>query len=287
MLLRSALGLLASMLLMASQSADGQREQRRPTQVRIALQLYSVRDDAAKDLAGVLKQVKAMGYQGVEFAGFYGKSAEEIKRLLDENGLVACGSHTPLDDLLGEKFEKTVAFNKTIGNRYLIVPWLPPDRRKDKAAWLETAKLFNEISEKLRPHQMFTGYHNHTEEFRQSEGGTDWDIFFGNTNRRVVMQLDTGNARVAGVDVTPFVSKYPGRARTVHLKEHSATNEKALLGEGDVPWKTLLPLLRDVGRTEWFIVEQESYAYPPMECVAKCLVNLKRLMSEAGIQPAP
>jgi sugar phosphate isomerase/epimerase len=255
------------------------RRANRQRPMRIGLQLYSVRDDCAKDLPSVLKAVAAMGYEGVEFAGYYGRSAEELKKLLDENKLVCCGTHISLESLLGDEFDKTVAFNKTLGNRFLIVPGLAPERTKSKEAWLATAKLFNEISEKLRPHNMWVGYHNHTTEFQPLDGELPWDTFFGNTNRRVVMQFDTGNALAGGAEAVPFIRKYPGRALTVHIKEHSATNDKALIGEGDVPWKELLPLLRTTGGTRWLIVEQESYAFPPLECVAKCLPKLKELLA--------
>ncbi len=263
----------------------GQGAQRRQRPVRIGLQLYSVREDCAKDLPGVLKAVARMGYEGVEFAGYHGRSAEELKKLLDENNLVCCGTHTSLESLLGDEFQKTVAFNKTIGNRFLIVPGLAAERTKSKEAWLETARLFNDISKKLEAERMWVGYHNHTTEFKPLDGELPWDTFFGNTDRRVVMQFDTGNALVGGAEAAPFIRKYPGRALTVHIKEHSVKNDKALLGEGDVPWKELLPLLRNTGRTRWFIVEQESYAYPPMECVEKCLVSLRKLVKEA--LPAP
>jgi len=91
------------------------------------------------------------------------------------------------------------------------------------------------------------------------------------------MQLDTGNALHAGTDVTPFVERYPGRATTVHLKEFSASNEKALIGEGDVDWSRMFELCESVGATEWYIVEQESYAYEPLKCVELCLKNLREM----------
>ena len=89
------------------------------------------------------------------------------------------------------------------------------------------------------------------------------------------MQLDSGNALHGGADVVPFVERYPGRALTVHLKEYDADNDKALIGEGKVRWTELFSLCESIGATEWYIVEQESYAFPPMECVDKCLQILK------------
>jgi sugar phosphate isomerase/epimerase len=245
--------------------------------IPIGLQLYSVREDAAKDLAGVLRSVARMGYEGVEFAGYYGHSAADVRKMLDDNGLKCCGGHLGLDTLLGDALPATVEYQRTLGNVYLIVPGLPGSRTSSKAAWLETARLMNETAQRLKPHGMWTGYHNHHTEFTPMEGELPWDIFFGNTSPDVIMQFDTGNAMVGGAEAGPFLRRYPGRATTVHLKEHSATNDKALIGDGDVKWSEIFDLCEMVGKTKWYIVEQESYAYPPLECVDKCLQKLRAM----------
>jgi sugar phosphate isomerase/epimerase len=245
--------------------------------IPIALQLYSVRELCAQDLSTTLAAVAKMGYVGVEFAGYYGRSAQELKRLLDDNGLKVAGTHIGIDTLLGEQLERTVEFNQILGNKFLIVPGLPEERRNSRAAWLETARLMNEAAERVAPHGMRVGYHNHWIEFKPLDGELPWDTFFGNTRPEVVMQLDTGNAMHGGTDPIPFLRKYPGRAATVHLKEYSATNDKALIGEGDVRWEEFFSLCESIGGTEWYIVEQETYAYPPLECVERCLQNLRRM----------
>jgi sugar phosphate isomerase/epimerase len=245
--------------------------------IPIGLQLYSVREDAAKDLAGVLAAVGKMGYAGVEFAGYYGHSAEAIRKMLDDNGLKCCGGHIGLDLLLADKLQSTIEFQHTLGNNYLIVPGLACEHTCSKAAWLETAGIMNQIADQLDPHGMRTGYHNHHTEFKELEGELPWDIFFGNTSPKVIMQFDTGNAMHGGAAAGPFLRRYPGRAATVHLKEFSATNDKALIGEGEVKWPEIFDLCETVGNTEWYIVEQESYAFSPLDCVDRCLKNLKRM----------
>lgn len=246
-------------------------------QLPIGLQLYSVREDAQKDLSHVLKEVARMGYAGVEFAGYYGHSATEIRKMLDDLNLKCCGTHTGLNTLTGDELQKTIDFNQTIGNTYLIVPGLPKERTESKAAWLETARIMNEISDKVTPLGMKTGYHNHHTEFHDMDGELPWDIFFGNTRPEVVMQFDTGNAMHGGAEAGPFLRRYPHRALTVHLKEYSATNDKALIGEGDVKWDEIFSLCETIAGTQWYIVEQESYAYPPLECAEKCLQNLRNM----------
>jgi len=244
--------------------------------IPIALQLYSVREDCAKDLPKTLEAVAKMGYEGVEFAGYYGWKAEDLKKLLDDLGLKVAGTHIGLNTLLGDEYERTVEFNKILGNKYLVVPGLPPERRSSKEAWIETAKLMDEIAAKLKEEGMKLGYHNHAVEFQPIDGEIPWDIFF-TTAKEVFMQLDIGNAMHGGADPIPYLRKYPGRSLTIHLKEYSSTNPKALIGEGEVNWKEVFELCETVGGTEWYIVEQESYAYPPLECVERCLKNLKAM----------
>jgi len=247
------------------------------SRIPIALQLYSVREDCAKDLPGTLKAVADMGYDGVEFAGYHDRTAEELRQMCGEVGLQIVGTHIGLDTLLGHELEKTVEFNRIMGNKYLIVPGLPEERRNSRAAWQETARVFNEIAEKVGPRGMQTGYHNHHVEFTEMEGELPWDTFFGNTRKEVVMQLDIGNMYHGGAEPVGFLEKYPGRAQLVHLKEYSSTNDKALVGEGEVPWEKVFELCETAAGTEWYIVEQESYAFPPLECVDRCLQNLKKM----------
>lgn len=245
--------------------------------IPVALQLYSVRHDCEKSLPRVLEEVARMGYEGVEFAGYYGYSAKELRKLLDDLGLKVAGTHTPLESLLGDELERTIEFNQILDNRYLVVPWMPESRRPDRRGWLECAQLFNELAEAVKPYGMRVGYHNHHFEFEPLEGEMPWDIFFGNTREDVVMQLDTGNALRGGAQAAPILEKYPGRALTVHLKEYSAADEKALIGEGEVPWEEVLRLCETVGGTQWYIIEQETYRYEPLECARRCLEALRAM----------
>jgi sugar phosphate isomerase/epimerase len=255
--------------------------------IPIALQLYSVREDCARDLSATLESVADIGYEGVEFAGYYGRRADELRRILDNFGLEVAGTHIGIERLLGDELERTIEFNQTLGNQFLIVPSLPEERRKSKAAWLETARLMNEIAEKLRPKGMHVGYHNHTIDFQPINGELPWDIFFGATVTDVIMQLDTGNAMRGGVsskEILEILERYLGRATTVHLKEFSSTNERALIGEGQMKWKEFLSLCETIGGTEWYVVEQESYAFPPLECARRCMKNLRKMKRQWKFQ---
>jgi sugar phosphate isomerase/epimerase len=246
-------------------------------QIPIALELYSVRKECAQDTAGTIQAVARMGYKGVEFAGFYNKDAKTLRKILDDCGLKCCGSHTPLPHLLGDKFGETVEFNQTLGNKFLIVPGLPKERTASKQAWLDTAKLFNELAGRAAARKMRVGYHNHTIEFKELDGELPWDTFFGNTKKEVIMQFDTGNAMHGGGEAVRYLKKYPGRAATIHLKPFSKTQPDALIGEDDLPWKDIFEVCETIGKTEWYIVEYERPARPALESVEKCLHALKTM----------
>jgi sugar phosphate isomerase/epimerase len=244
--------------------------------IPIGVQLYSVRTECEKDLPGTIAAVAKIGYKGVEFAGYYGRDAKTLRKLLDDNGLKCCGTHTGIDTLLGDNLMKTIEFNKILGNKYLIVPGLPQKYTSSKKAWQETADLFSELAEKVKPHGMRVGYHNHSAEFKMLEGEMPWDTFFSRVSKDVIMQFDTGNAMHGGGDPVTFLKKYPGRAITVHIKPFSKKNPKALLGEDELPWKEIFNLCETIGKTEWYIVEYESDAFPPIVNIQKCYEALKK-----------
>jgi len=247
--------------------------------IPIALQLYSVREDCAKDLPGTLKAVAKMGYAGVEFAGYYNYSPKDLRKMLDDNGLKCAGTHTPLASVMGSQLAPTIEFNQALGNRFLIVPWLDERYRVDEHAWTVLAHAFNDIAGRCGKSGMYVGYHNHSFEFQplKDAPALPWDLFFGNTVREVVMQFDTGNALHGGAHAATFLQRYPGRALTVHLKECSATNKNALVGEGDVQWAEIFKLCETIAGTQWYIVEQETYAHPPLECARLCLEKLRAM----------
>ena len=187
--------------------------------IPVGVQLYSVRDDCARDLPATLTAIARMGYVGVEFAGYYQHSAHELRRMLDDLGLKCCGTHIGLDTLLGDALAATVEFNLELGNPYLVVPWIGEERRNSAAAWRETAALFTEIAARLRSHGMHLGYHNHHMEFEALEGTTGFEVFYSSAGPDVFMQLDLGNAIVGGADALAALKRFSNRAVTIHLKD--------------------------------------------------------------------
>ncbi len=246
--------------------------------IPVGVQLYSVRDDYARDWTGTLEQIKKMGYAGVEFAGDYGgKTATEVRRMLDELELKACGAHIGVEEIMSETLRKTAEFHQALGNKYLIVPGLPEKYRNSVKAWLETADLFNLIAEHLVPYGLQVGYHNHDEEFHQLEGQIPFDLFFGHTNKNVIMQLDIHHVLYGSGDPVACLKRYPGRAVTMHMSDYLPDDQIVYLGDGQAPWEEIFDLVDSQGRTDWYIVEQEGYRVPPMQSIAICLDGMRRM----------
>ncbi len=268
---------VAALGIMGSGCTQEERGSMAKGKIPIGVQLYSVRSVAEKDLSGTLAKVAQMGYEGVEFAGYYGHNAKDIRKMLNDNGLVCCGTHTQMADLAEDKLAATLEFNKTLGNKYVIVPWLQPNEANPREAWLAYAKRFNELAEKLAPQGMKIGYHNHAHDFAPVGDTTGWDLLASNTRPDVIMQLDLGNAMSGGADPITYLRRYPGRTVTIHLKEFSATNKNAMIGEGDVKWVEVFKLCRSIGGTRWYIIEEEKDVYEPLEGIEISLKNLKKM----------
>jgi sugar phosphate isomerase/epimerase len=268
-LCRTALGVAGASLAMAMpRTAMGESKKNIP----IGVQLYSLREQCKKDLPGMLAAVSKIGYKGVEFAGYHDRSAAELKKMLDDNGLVACGTHTPYESIQPAKLSETIEFNKTIGNKFLIVPWM---QGKSKQEWLDKAKEFNDVLGKVKAEGMMIGYHAHAHDFEKFDGESAWDLFFGNTKPQVVMQLDTSNCMTGGADPVAVLKKYPGRAHTIHLKAFGAGPE-AVIGEDKVDWKGVFDLCETKGATKWYIVEHES-SKDPLDAVKRCFEGLQKM----------
>lgn len=240
--------------------------------IPVGLELYSVRQQCAQDLPGVLAAVSKMGYHGVEFAGYHGRSAQELRKMLDDNGLVTCGTHTPYAAILGDQLKATIEFNRVIGNRFIIIPWM---EGKSKQGWLDKAAQFNQLADQLKAEGMWIGYHAHAHDFQKFDGETAWDLFFGNTKAEVIMQLDTGNCCAGGADPLVVLKKYPGRARSIHVKA-SGGKPGAVIGEDALDWPAIFAWCESRGGTEWYVIEHESGS-DPLAAVKRSLEAMKKM----------
>ncbi|MDO4575758.1 MAG: sugar phosphate isomerase/epimerase [Planctomycetia bacterium] len=239
----------------------------------IALQLYSIREECKKDLPKMLQAVKTMGYDGVELmAGNFGADAKEFRKMLDDNGLVCCGTHTPSDSLQDDNLPKIAEYMGITGGRNLIVPWLDG---KTKADWLKHAAWLSERSEAAKKLGVAVGFHNHCHEMtKRFDGVCAWDLIFSNTPKEVIHQIDLGHCVTAGADPVPFIQKYAGRSKTVHVAEAGGGG---IIGKGDVKWGEVLSALYQYGGTEWLVIECENKETPVADSAA-CFKGLKALM---------
>lgn len=186
----------------------------------VALQLYSVRDELEADFEGTVKKVKELGYDGVEFAGLYGKSAAEVKAILKEVGLVPVSAHVSLDELLSDTAAVVAAY-KEIGCEYIAVPYLPEDRRPGTEGFARTIEDIKNIADECIKQGIQLLYHNHDFEFAKLDGKYALDILYSEvTADRLQTEIDTCWVGVAGEDPSAYVLKYSGRAPVVHLKDY-------------------------------------------------------------------
>lgn len=239
--------------------------------IPLGLQLYSVRAECKANFLGTIEEVSKIGYQGVEFAGYWDRSAKEIRKMLDDNGLVTCGTHTSYESVLPDKIKETIEFNQIIGNKFVIVPYMTGKTRQE---WLDKATLFNDLAEQLKPPGMWIGYHAHSHDFQNIEGESAWDTFFGNTKPEVIMQLDTSNCRDGGADPVEVLHKYPGRTRSIHLKPNG-TGPEAIIGEDKINWQDVFDFCETKGNTQWYVIEHET-SKNPLDTVRRTFEVLKK-----------
>jgi sugar phosphate isomerase/epimerase len=250
--------------------------------VPIGFQLYSARAECQKDLAATLAEIAGIGYAGIEPWGYdgaslawMGREAREIRRMLDANGLACCGIHLRTEALLGDALARTVELNGILGNRFLIVA---SDRQRMSSGngIRELAGILDSAADKVRSAGMAVGYHSHGFDFALVDGEIAWYRLFSQTRPEVIMQLDNGNCAGGGGDPIAALRRFPGRARSVHLKEHGGP-PGAVIGEGVLDWKETFRLCETTQGTEWYVVEEGSADGSGLEIPQRSLQALRRM----------
>ena len=255
----------------------------------LGLQLYSVRDDMKTDPSGTLKKLSEIGYRNVEHANyvdgkFYGYSPTDFKKVLDDLNLNMISGHCVMtakhwDDATNDftdVWKQTVVDAATLGQKYLVSPWLDEAVRTDMDKLKKSMMMFNKSGELCKAHGIKFGYHNHDFEFTTKVGDENlYDYILKNTDPNLVaQQMDIGNMYGAGGRALVILKKYPGRFELMHVKDEiKATKgemaepyESTVLGKGVVGTKEIVDYARQHGGTTQFIIEQESYQdKTPME----------------------
>lgn len=241
----------------------------------ISLQLWSVQDACQENFEEVLTKVKEYGYDGVEFAGYYDYSDEELKKILAELSLKGSGAHISFESLRDD-FEKTINFEKEIGNQAVIVPYMGADSLEE---WTEKILALKEIAKKVNSEGLVLGYHNHAHEIM--------DIPDVNILEKMVemipdiqLEVDTYWLSYAGVDVLAWLKKYQKNIKWLHLKDMLVTGEEkesTEIGQGILPIESYLNWAKNAN-LEWVVIEQEAFQkLTPMESAAVNVKTLKEL----------
>lgn len=157
-------------------------------QLPLGVALYTLRDRTAQDFIGTLKQVKEIGYQGVEFAGYGSISAKDMSAALKDIGLEAVSSHVPLDTL-ENNLPAALDYASEIGCSYIACPWIPVDRRGTKRGYVELAESLNRIGEQSRKQGISLLYHHHEFEFEQFDGEFALDIILNETDATLLYMV--------------------------------------------------------------------------------------------------
>lgn len=263
----------------------------------VGIQLYSVREDMTKDPLGTLKKVAEMGYKNVEHANyvnekFYGWTAKEFRKILDDLGLKMPSGHTVFGKphWNEDKKEFTDVWKKTVedaaicGQKYVISPWLDIAYRKDFDQLKRFMEVFNKNGELCKASGMKFGYHNHDFEFSLKLSSVKvYDIMLQNTDPKLVaQQLDIGNMYGGGGRAAELLAQYPGRFELMHVKDEIKSEkehggwESAILGVGVIDVKDIIDSGKKSGGTTQFIIEQESYqGKAPLDCMKENLTIIK------------
>lgn len=237
---------------------------------KLAVQLYTVREEMSRDVVATLEQIAKLGYQGVEFAGFFDRPAEYLKEHLDRLSLVVVGSHTPLESIVND-LEEVIAYNKIIGNKYIVCPWAKVETIEELQELI--AKL-QEAASLLEANGMTLLYHNHDHEFLKLEGicmlDRLWAAFPGG---EVNGELDTYWAHHAGVNAREYIRENKERITLLHLKDGIA-GKPCAIGEGDALVEEVLSVARELG-FKWLIVENDNPMPNGLEDITRSIKNIQ------------
>ncbi|MFL0335103.1 sugar phosphate isomerase/epimerase family protein [Stenotrophomonas maltophilia] len=230
-------------------------------QAPIAVQMYTLRNAGTLDQQ--LKIVHDAGVHAVETVGTQNVSAAELKQLLDRYSIRAISSHVPLADLRND-LDGVVAFNRTIGNTTLVVPYLDQkDRPTDAAGWTALGQELGRISKRVRDKGMHLAYHNHDFELADFNGRTGLELLFDAAGPGLQTELDLAWVARAGLDPAVMLGKFHGRLFAVHAKDNAAKGQAedeggfAAVGQGVLDWNAILPAAA-AANVQWYIVEHDQ-----------------------------
>ena len=223
--------------------------------IPIGFQLWTVRGEFARNVPDTLKTLSQIGYKAVEFWGYAGTpnvyqnySGSELRKVLDDCGLKCCGMHIDLKALAKDSLQRTIENNQALGSEYLNVA-AAKEKMGSEDQIAELAALLNQTAGECHSHKMTVGYHAHPFDFEKIQGRFAWEILFSLADPAVNMQMDVGNCLAGNGDPLAMLKKFPGRTRSIHIKEHK---EKTFDSNF---YKEIFHLCETSSGTKWYIVE--------------------------------
>lgn len=236
--------------------------------MEFSMQLYSLRDETAKDFKSAVKVTGDFGYSGVEFAGFGGLTSGEMNELLKESNLYAIGSHSGVD-IFKNSLEEELQYLKDVGAKYMICPWAKYESIDDVNAICE---MLNTAAEVAKKYDIKVGYHNHDQEFEKIDGKYILDLIAENTSDDVILELDVYWASYADVCPFEYIKKMGKKIELIHIKQIGDEKKNVDVPDGkiDVP-----ELIKTAQYAKYFIVEQEHYAVSPLDSAKRNAEYLK------------
>lgn len=243
---------------------------------RVGLQLYTVRDLMKKDFEGTIARVAQIGYKEVEFAGYFGKSPQDVRKILDANKLTSPSEHVPYDTV-EKKWPETLEAAHVVGQKFVVCPSIDASLRKEDA-WKHAAELFNRAGEASQKAGIQFAYHNHAFEFEPSQalgGKLPYDFLLAETDSKLVkLEMDLCWITVGGHDPLDYFNRYPGRFPLVHVKDWStkgpagndyggATGAKSKpghmvdAGQGEIDFKRIFAQSGKAGIQHYFVENDE------------------------------
>jgi len=247
---------------------------------QIAIQLYTLRDQTARDMIGTLHRVADLGYGAVEFAGFGNATSTEIVSALTARGLRPIAAHIPLYELR-RRPERVIDELATIGCSFVIIPWLAKKEYRSREAVKRLASEITELSARLAPSGLRLGYHNHDFEFASPDRTGLWDSLVNAVPPTVLFELDVYWATYAGMSPAALIAELGERIKLLHMKDMAPGPDRAIVppGGGLLPWAEIVSAGRRTG-VEWYVVEIDNQS-DPLTAAASGLAFLKSLATSA------
>lgn len=225
---------------------------------RIGIQLYTVRDRMAEDVPGTLQAIAEIGYDEVEFAGYFDHTPAEVKGFLDDVGLISPSAHVSIDDIRTSP-EQLIETAHTLGNGYIALGWLAPEERGTLDQYRGHIELVAAFAEQCRDAGLQFAWHNHDFEFIELEGQRPMDMILERTDADLVqVELDLYWSTKANVDPFGYFERYPGRFPLCHVKDMAADTSMVDVGDGTIDFATIFAASELAGFNHYYVERDDS-----------------------------